>query len=225
MASLEKVKSGKNFIVYESGDQKLIKIENIRFSYPCFGTPKEDEGEDGSKRLSWQGVAMLPKATHKEAKDAFMEIVAELERANDKKVEPQYRCIKNGDDKEDEAMHGHWLISFSERTTNGQGRKRQRPAARNAGNEVISDVEDIDEAFYGGCWGHVLLRPLFFAGQAKGKTKQYPKRISCGYQGVQKTRDDTPFGGGRIDDTDAWGAEDGASGGSSGSSAEDDDGL
>lgn len=224
MASLEKVKSGKNFIVYKSGDQKLIKIENIRFSYPNFGTPKEDEGDEGAVRKAWQGVAMLPKATHKEAKDAFMEIVAELEKANDTKVPPEYRCIKNGDDKEDEAMHGHWLISFSENAETAQGRKRQRPAARNAANEVISEVEDIDEAFYGGCWGHVLLRPWYFNGQAKNKAKKYPKRICSGYQGVQKTRDDTAFGGGRIDDTDAWGAEDGASGGSSGS-ADDDDGL
>ena len=37
MASLETIKRGENFIIYKNGDQKLIKIENVRFSYPHFG--------------------------------------------------------------------------------------------------------------------------------------------------------------------------------------------
>lgn len=225
MASLEKIKSGKNFIVYKSGDQTLIKIENVRFSYPFFGNAREEEGEDGTKRKTWNGVAMLSKATHLEAKNAFMEIVGALEKANDGKVPPEYKCIKNGDDKEDENMHGHWLISFSEGAVSPAGRPKQRPAARNVNNEVITDADDVDEKFYGGCWGHVLLRPWYFNGTAKGKAKKYPKRICAGYTGVQFIKDDKPFGGGRVDDTDAWGSEGDDTGSGGGSSDYDDDGL
>ena len=67
--------------------------------------------------------------------------------------------------------------------------------------------EEADESFYGGCWGNLLIRPWYFNGKAKGSTKTYPKRICCGYNGVQFLKDDTPFGSGRIDDTAAWGGE------------------
>jgi Protein of unknown function (DUF2815) len=212
MASLEKLKEGKNFIVYKSGDQKLIKIENIRFSYPHFGAQREDEDENGKKKLSWGGVAMLPKSTHVEAKDAFVALMNEIMLANDVKVPPEYRCIKNGDDKEDELMSGHWLISFSD--------SKKRPSVRDKQGGLVLDEAKIDDMIYGGCWGSVLLRPWYFNGKAKNSTKTFPKRICCGFTGVQFLRDDTPFGTGRIDDTDAWGE-----GGSESGDSLDDEGL
>lgn len=224
MASLEKVKSGKNFIIYKSGDQTLIKIENVRFSYPFFGKKREDEDEQGNKKESWGGVAMLPKSTHVEAKDAFVQIMNDIlaNQPNDKggkgvKIEPQYKCIKNGDDKEDETMHGHWLISFSESKT--------RPAARDVNGGLIVDEVEIDSKFYGGCWGSVLLRPWYFNGKSKNSTKTYPKRICSGFTGVQFLKEDKPFGMGRIDDSEAWGSAGSDDSSGSGDGMDDDDGL
>jgi hypothetical protein len=161
---------------------------------------------------------MLPKSTHVEAKDAFMALLNELQdnAPNDKggkgvKVPPEYRCIKNGDDKEDEKMHGHWLITFND--------SRMRPACRDQKGGLINEETVIDDKFYGGCWGSVLLRPWYFNGQAKGKSKPYPKRLCCGFTGVQFLKDGEPFGMGRIDDSNAWGDE------SSASREDDDDGL
>lgn len=229
MASLEKLKSGPNFIVYQSGEQKLIKIENIRFSYPHFGHKHVDEGDDGNTKESWGGVAMLPKATHVAAKDAFMELVNELQTANKVKIPPEYRCIKNGDEKGKDEYEGHWLINFSD--------KKRRPAVRDEHGRLMIDperahdheyiagaIEAIDEKFFGGVWISVLLRPWYFNGRAKNSAKTYPKRLCSGFTGVKFTKNDKPFGGGRIDDSDAWGApsggdDDGMSGGS------DDDGL
>jgi hypothetical protein len=159
---------------------------------------------------------MLPKATHVAAKDAFVELMNKLMTANEVKIPPEYRCIKNGDDKDDENMHGHWLISFSEAGKN-------RPGARNVKGELIEGAEAIDDKFYGGCWGSVLLRPWYFNGKAKNSTKTYPKRICCGYNGVQFLKDDEPFGNGRVDDTDAWGNESSKAGAST--DDDDDDGL
>lgn len=216
MATMEKLKSGKNFIIYGDGDRKLIKIEDIRFSYPHFGHVKENEDDNGNVKKSWGGVAMLPKKTHVEAKEAFIGLLNELQDANKVKVPPEYRCIKNGDDKDDEVMHGHWLITFNEAG-------RHRPPARTVRAEVISDPDEIDEVFFGGCWGSVLLRPWFFNGKAKNSTKTYPKRLICGYNGVQFLRKDKPFGTGVIDDTDMWGSVD--SGGSDDGDDTSDDGL
>lgn len=216
MSSLEKISSGPNFILYKSEDQKLIKIENVRFSYPHFGKKKVDENDDGGTKESWGGVAMLSKSTHVAAKEAFVALMQEIMTANDVKIPPEYRCIKNGDDKEDENMAGHWLITFND--------SNRRPAVRDQKAGLMADEAAIDEKFYGGCWGSVLLRPWYFKGKAKNSTKTFPKRICCGFTGVQFLRDDKPFGNGRIDDNDAWGDE---SGGASakGGSTDDDDGL
>jgi len=212
MAQMELVKRGPNFIIYKAVEQKLIKIEGVRFSYPHFGEAREEESEDGHKKKAWQGVAMLPKKTHAAAKEAFSKLMEEVATAAKAKVPPsEYRCLKDGDEKEDENMADHWIISFSESG-------KRRPGARTVRNELIETAEEIDEVFYGGCWGSVLLRPWYFNGKAKSSSKTYPKRICCGYNGVQFLRDDTPFGQGRVDDTDAWGDE------SSGSGGGDDDG-
>lgn len=227
MAALQEVSKGKNFVVYTDGREKLIKVMNVRLSYPHFGAKRvEKDEETGRERATWNGVAMLSKSSHVEAKDAFMKLINEImdNAPNDKggkgvKIPPEYRCIKNGDDKEDENMHGHWLISFSD--------GNRRPAIRDQRGELILDESTIDEKFYGGCYGNVLIRPWFFNGKAKGSTKTYPKRICGGFVGAQFVKDGEPFGNGRIDDTDAWGAVDDSDDGmgSSSSADEDDDGL
>lgn len=213
MAALEVLKKGNNFTLYKNGDERLIKIDNVRFSYPHFGEMQEQEGESGKKEKSWGGVAMLPKDTHKEAKDAFMEILNALLTKNEAKVEPQNRCIKNGDDKEDENMAGHWLITFKEKDPSRRPGVRDKQGKQYTDSDGNISTEKIDEAFYGGCWGSVLLRPWYFNGKAKNATKTFPKRLCCGFTGVQKLKDDTPFGQGRIDDSDAWGVPSNDSGG------------
>lgn len=218
MAQLQLLKSGKNFQVYTDGTQKLIKLGG-RFSYPAFGKKKLNKGEDGkADRENWGGVIMLPKATHKEAYDELVAICEEIrsKSMNDKTnkpgviIEPQNFCYKDGDTKEDEAMHGHWLVTFSD--------SNRQPVIRRKNGEVMMDVSEIDGLFYGGCWGNVLLRPWYFNGKAKGDSKTYPKRISSGFTGAQFVKDGEPFGAGRIDDTDAWGSVDD-------DGLDDDDGL
>jgi hypothetical protein len=122
---------------------------------------------------------------------------------------------------------GHWVISASE---------TRRPAARNEKGKLYFDpklIKDaseaeaifnqIDEVFYGGVWVNILLRPWYFNGKVKGKAKTFPKRICAGLTGIQFFKDDTPFGNGRIDDSNAWGSsDDGDDGGNDGM---DDDGL
>ena len=221
----EKVEEGKNYAIYREGDQELIMLKNIRLSFPHFGTKSQSDNDDGTTSESWNGVAMLPKKTHDAAKIAFVKVMNKViegkkdDKGNPVKVESANKCIKNGDEKEQAEYADHWIISFSD--------SNRRPAIRDKAGNIIFEVEKIDNAFYGGCWANVMLRPWYFNGKSKRKPdKTYPKRICCGFTGAQFVRDDTPFGAGRIDDSNAWGAveDDGDDGlGGSQSISSDDD--
>ena len=115
---------------------------------------------------------------------------------NEAKVPADKWFLTDGDEKEDEYSQGNWLISASD--------GKIRPKARDRKGQVIDDIEKIDDIFYGGMWGHILIRPWFFDGNVKGATKKYPKRVSAGLNAVVFWKDDKPFGTGRIDDEDAW---------------------
>lgn len=197
MASLETVKKVANAVLMK--DQKgeyLIRLDNVRLSYPFLGTPSEDEGDDGVKKKKWRVQAMLPKDTHKEARDLCEKVIQKLIKDNEAKIPTDRWFLTDGDDKESEEMEGHWLVSASD--------GRIRPVARDRKGHVIDDIDKIDDTFYGGCWASVLIRPWFFAGKAKNSTKSHPKRIVAGLNAVMFAKDDKPFGSGRIDDSDAW---------------------
>lgn len=215
MSALKLIKKVANAALYhDASGQPLIRIDKVRLSYPFVGTPAEDENDDGQKSRKWRVVAMLPKSTHQEAKDLCKEIIQQLIKENEAKVPTDKWFLSNGDDKEDENMAGHWLVSASD--------GKIRPVARDRKGQVIDDIEKIDEVFYGGVWAHVLIRPWFFSGKSKNSTKTYPKRVSAGLNGVVFFQDDKPFGTGRIDDTDAWGDLPQDGGGANGMDDDDD---
>lgn len=215
MSALTETSRGKNFVIYKDGKGvEFIKIEKVRLSYPFIGTPSDDEDDNGNKSTSYRITAMLPKETHLEAKNALKAMIERILKANEAKVPVDKWCLSNGDDKESEEMAGHWLVSASD--------KNRRPTARDQKGQVIDDIAKIDDKFYGGCWGNVLVRPWYFNGKSAKSTKTYPKRISCGLQAVQFYKDDTPFGQGRVDDSDVWGATDDADEGDDGMGGDDD---
>lgn len=212
MAALTLVRSGKNFKVFTDGQQELIMIEKVRISFPAIGHMKENESDDGKITKKYQAVPMLPKATHTDAKNAFKEIYNGILTAAKAKVAPENICLKNGDDKENEEYQNHFIISASDTrrpaARNEKGHLYLKPEDMGDADEMEAILNQIDEAFYGGCWVNILLRPWYFNGKAKGSSKTFPKRICCGIQGIQKYKDDTPFGNGRIDDSSAWETKD-----------------
>ena len=218
MASLQKLKSGKNYEIYTDGKDKFVKVL-VRISYPHFGVIRTNTDQNtGKTRKSWDGMGLMPKATHKEAYEAINTIIEEIKAnaINEKTgkkgvfVEDSNLFLKDGDKKEDETGHGHWTINFSDGS--------RRPTVRRKNGEVMSDEEEIDRLFVGGMWAYVMIRPWYFNGKAKNDPNNYPKRVSAGFVGAQYVKDDEPFGKGSIDDSDAWGSvDDGLDGG------EDDD--
>lgn len=207
--AMKLIKSGKFFKVYQNGDDKAIMIENVRMSYPYIGHPSADESDSGETTHSYRGVPMLPMATHLDAKNAFMEIVNELLTKNDAKVAPENRCIKKGDDSEQEEYAGHWVISAKESRRPVARDKRGKlildPEKVKDGNQVDRILSEIDDIFYGGVTVNILLRPWYFGGKTKKSTKTFPKRICCGLMAIQHVEDTPSFGQGRIDDTGIFG--------------------
>lgn len=197
MANLTLVKKVKNAVLYhDAKGEPLIRLDCVRLSYPYVGTPSDEENDDGVKTKKWRVVAMLPKATHEAAKMLVEEEINKLIKKNESKVPKDKWFLTDGDEKEDETAEGHWLVAASD--------GKIRPKARDRQGNVMDDIDKIDETFYGGCWGHVLIRPWFFAGKSKKSTKSYPKRVSAGLNAVVFFKDDKPFGSGRVDDGDAW---------------------
>lgn len=198
MAALTLVKEVKNAKLYkDAGGQPLIRIDGVRLSYPFLGTPSEDENDDGEKVKKWRVVGMMPKDTHQAAHDLIVSEIEKIIKANEAKVPKDKWFLADGDDKEGEEMADHWLVTASD--------GKIRPKCRDRKGQVIDDIDKIDEMFYGGCWGHLLIRPWFFGGKAKNSAKTYPKRVAAGLNGVVFFKDDKPFGSGRIDDEEAWG--------------------
>lgn len=214
MAERTVVSKVSNAVLYSDGS---IRIDKVRFSYPHLDKPYESEGDDGQKKSSYSITAMLPKATHTAAKDLVKKVIQDLMTENDVKVGSGFWCLADGDklaeeDEGKELYAGHFIVKASE---------KRRPSVRKSNNETMSERE-IEDEIYGGAWGSVYLRPWFFNGKARnGKT--YPKRILANLIGVQKWKDDEPFGEGRISDDGVFDSQD--DGGGSGDGLNDDDGL
>jgi len=212
MAALREIKRVKNAVLYEDPNSKTkcVLLNNVRLSFPFVGTPGKDENDVGEVKESWRTLCMLPKTTHEEAKNLCKEVIRELMTANDVKVPPETWFLSDGDGEkyqEDKYkdMNGNWLVSCKDLT--------RRPVARDQKAQVMDDIKLIDDKFYGGCWANVMIRPWYFNGKTKKSAKTYPKRILAGFQSLQFVKDDKPFGQGRIDDSDVYGAVEGAGSG------------
>lgn len=196
MAQLEIVKKVKNAILYKDAKGELfVRIDNVRLSYPFVGSPSKDEDDNGNEKKNWRCVGMLPKSTHTDAKNLLKEVILDIIKKNDAKVPTSNWFLKDGDEADDENMHGHFLVSAAD--------SKKRPKVRDERGIIMDEVDEIDQKFYGGCWAHLLIRPWYFSGKANnGKT--YPKRVPANLVGVFFHKNDTPFGNGSIDDEDIW---------------------
>jgi Protein of unknown function (DUF2815) len=222
MAQLTEIGRVKNGVIYKDAKgNKLVRIDNVRVSFPYLGTPSEDESDDGDVKKSWRITGMLFKKTHVEVKDAVKAIFNEIMAANDTKVPTTNWALVDGDgekyqEEKYEMNHGHWLLSAKDHT--------RKPPVRNQRGELVESIDKIDDMIYGGCWCNILVRPWYFSGKTKNSKKTYPKRMLCGLEGVQFLKDDEPFGQGRIDESNAWDNVETAGSGGDGMGG-DDDGL
>lgn len=179
------VETVKNAVLYDDG---LIKIENVRYSYPHLRKPfagKAKRGE-GQSEPKFGVVGMLPKKTHKEAYELISDEIDRLMKEGKiKALASDKKFLRDGDEHENEDYAGHWIVS---------ARETRRPALRDIEKEIV-DPQEADEVFYGGCWGSILIRPWL-------QNNEYGKRVNAGLSACRKSKDDEPFGDARITDED-----------------------
>lgn len=175
------VKKVKNAVLYDDG---LIRISNVRFSYPHLRKPYKGKDDKGEAKFGI--TALLPKESHKAAKALIVERIDELLKENKvKALAADKKFLRDGDESDKPENEGCWTVS---------ARETRRPALRDEDKEIV-DPENADEVFYGGAWGSVLIRPWY-------QNNDYGKRLNAGLSAVRKSRDDEPFGEGRISDED-----------------------
>jgi hypothetical protein len=213
MTALVVKKRGKNFVLYENG---MIRVDNVRFSYPHVDKPWKKEGDQGEAKYSITG--MMPKGTHEEAKTAIAAVMKAVLAEAKISVPADKKFLRDGDanasDDDDENVEngyaGHWFVN---------ARESNRPSLRDKAGKKLDPVEDLDtikELFFGGAWGHILLRPWV-------QNNKFGKRLNAGLVAVMFSKEDTAFGQGRVDDADAW--DDVATAGGGSDDGDDDDDL
>ena len=204
-ALIRKLKNGSEVVgaLYEGG---IIKILNVRASYPHLDRPYA--GDDGGEP-KFSIVGLADKGTHQEVKEACLEVIDDLKKANkNAKVAKDKLFIKNGDDSDKEECEGMWTIS---------ARETKRPKVRD-GNGDLLEVDEIADTIYPGCYVDIIIRPWF-------QDNSYGKRVNANLLSVKFRDDGEQFGEGRIDDDDLWDDDDEApkSGGKKSKPSDDDD--
>ncbi len=188
-------KKGKNWILYENG---MIRLDRIRMSYPHLDKPWKKEGDAGVAKYSLTG--MLDKETHAEAIE-FLRThqIALIKAEKDFTVKADKRFARDGDAGQDDgddaggenSYAGHWYVS---------AREERRPSLRDNDGTLLdpeTELEAIRSKFYGGAYGHMLIRPW-------AQNNKHGQRLNAGLSAVVFWKDGEPFGSGSIDDSDAW---------------------
>ena len=204
-ALIRKLKNGSEVVgaLYEGG---IIKILNVRASYPHLDKPYA--GDDGGEP-KFSIVGLADKGTHQSVKEACVEVIEDLKKANkNAKVSKDKLFIKNGDDSDKEEYEGMWTIS---------ARETKRPKVRD-GNGDLLEVDEIADVIYPGCYVDIIIRPWF-------QDNAFGRRCNANLLSVKFRADGEQFGEGRIDDDDLWDDDDEApkSGGKKSKPSDDDD--
>lgn len=177
----EIAKKVKNAILYTDG---TIRISGVRFSYPHLA--KAYKGDDDTGEAKFGLVGMMPKKTHRAARDLCNERIEELLKENKvKSLASDKKFLRDGDDSGKEDYADHWTVS---------ARESRRPPLRNRANEVV-EPEDAVEVFQPGFWGDILIRPWY-------QNNKFGKRVNAGLSSVQMVKKDEVFGEGRLSDED-----------------------
>lgn len=178
MANREIVKRVPNAVLYSDG---TVRVDNVRFSYPHLDEPYK--GEDGDKPR-YSLVGLLPKRTHKAAKDLLKEEINKVLKANNKgkPIAADRWFLRDGDQAGKEGYEGMFSINTAE--------AKRRPTCKGRDGSTL-ERDEVASVLYGGCWGNILLRPWW-------QNNKFGKRVNANLIAVQFVKDDEPFGEGRI---------------------------
>lgn len=156
----------------------LVKLKNVRLSFPNLHTPKGFAGDPKSKP-AYSATFLLNKKTHAAE-------IAAINKATEHAIKEEWkgkapaglkRCLRDGSEKAD---------------TDGYGDDVMFVAARNDKPVFIVDqkLQKLDASSgkpYAGCYVNAVIRLW-------AQDNQYGKRINASLGNVQMVRDGEPFG-------------------------------
>lgn len=183
----EKLKTVANAILFE-GD--VIKLLNVRASYPHLDKPYKGDDSDGKAAYSISGL--LPKETHRDAAKLVSEAIADFCTREKFKVARDRRCIKDGAGSGKDEQENTWVVS---------ARETKAPTVRDRTGKKIDDKDAINEAIYAGCRVDIIIRLW-------KQDNKWGKRVNANLISVAFRGDDEPFGEGRVTDDNYWDEDD-----------------
>lgn len=185
------VKRGENFVYYSDGS---LLLKNVRASYPNVFKARESEAEDGTKTSAYSITGLMPKDTHRDAKNMCVEIINKMLAENKiKAVAADRKFIKDGDTLAKDECEGQWVVSARE--TKNRPSVRSNKKDPETGKAKRLDPERDSNVIYGGCYVNILIRPWF-------QNNKFGKRVNASLVAVQFLRDGEAFGSGRIREED-----------------------
>lgn len=169
---------------------EVIKLKNVRLSFPVLDVPKAPKGVAGAKES--YGATFLMDPTDPGNKDLIKQIDAEIKRLEKEawggkhpKQKPT-ECFGKGDTRTNDdgviynGYEGMYYVS---------AKNDNRPLAL-IGKRELNDPKVIAQQFYGGCYVNANIN--FWV-----QDNEFGKAIRCGLRGVQFLKDGEAFGGGR----------------------------
>lgn len=177
-------------------DPQVIKLTNVRLSYPnLFVAKAQEEGKEPKfsatflldKKQHAAQITQVEKLIERTALDFFK-----------KKVPLGKKCLRDGNDKSDKEGYGDEVMFVNSSNT-------KRPVVVDADKSALGPQ---DSRPYAGCYVNAIIR-LFAYDHPKGG-----KGVSASLQAIQFVKDGDSFGAGTVDvDTafDVVGADDASS--------------
>lgn len=178
MADRTVVKRVKNAVQYSDG---TVRIDNAIASYPHLDKPyKGDDGDTPRYSL----VGLLPKTTHKEAKDLLKGMILDVLKASNKgkPIATDKWFLRDGDLTGKPENEGMFTVNSAE--------TKRRPTAKGRNKETL-EKDEVAAVIYGGCKVNMLIRPWW-------QDNKFGKRVNANLIAVQFVEDGEPFGEGRI---------------------------
>lgn len=178
-----KLKTVPNAILYE-GD--VIKLLNVRASYPHLDEPYKGDSDEG--KAAYSISALLPKETHREAAVLVSNAIKAFAEREKFKVAKDRRCLKDGEGSGKDEQENCWIVS---------ARETKAPTVRDRTGRKFEDRKQIPNTIYPGCRVDVIIRLW-------KQDNKFGKRVNANLISVAFRADDDELGEGRVNDDNYW---------------------
>lgn len=182
-----KLKTVPNAILYEGN---VIKLLNVRASYPHLDAPYKGDSDEG--KAAYSVTSLLPKDTHREAAKLLSEAINAFAAEHKFKVAKDRRCLKDGEGSGKDEQENCWIVS---------ARETKAPTVRDRSGAKIEDRDKIPDIIYPGCRIDVIIRLW-------KQDNKFGKRVNANLVSVAFRADDEEFGDGRLRDDEYWDEDD-----------------